>query len=61
MIFADGGVLDLAVAGLHGLLDFVDDDVGMGVGRGENQCLAGQARIDVLGQFLGDDAIELLR
>ena len=37
-----------------------DDDVGVSVGRGENQRLAGQARIDVLRQLLGDHAVEFL-
>ena len=59
--FANGGVLDLAVASLHGRLDFVDKNVGMAVGCGEDQGFARQARIDVLGQFLGHDAIECLR
>ena len=39
----------------------VHHDVGMGVGGGEDQRLAGKRGVDVLRQLLGDDPVELRR
>jgi hypothetical protein len=58
---ANGGVLDLAIASFHGRLDFFDENVRVPVGSGEYQGFPRKTRINVLGQFLGDDAVEFLR
>ena len=41
------GVVNLPIGFGERLLDGLDDDVGMGVGRGEDQRLAGQGRVDM--------------
>ena len=60
VIFFDGRVVDLPVAVRKRLLDCAHDNIGMGIGRGEDQGLAaGSVRIDVVGQLLGNHPIEL--
>ena len=54
-------VVDLAISCRERLLDRADHDVGVGVGGGEDQRLAGKGRVDVVRQFLGDHTIELRR
>lgn len=52
-------VVNLTVFLRKGFLDGAHYNVGVGIGRGENQRLARKGRIDVVRQFLSDHAIEL--